>query len=224
MRLVLATVIAALTASTASAADLEVLRPSISDQPETIRTIDWSGPEFGITAGGNLMQADGEKFFGRTEDFKGANFGAFAGYQQQLNNNVVLGIEGDVTYTTNNARTFDTYDSSTLNYLGTDEFSTDWSGSVRARVGYAFDNLLLYTTGGYAVTRVVDKMDTTVAVGTYHANYHGVTIGAGADYAFTDNIFGRAEYRYNKFFERQFGSIEEELSQHVVSLGVGMKF
>ena len=223
MRLAFAAAAAALTISTASAADLETLRPSIPDVPQTTRTIDWTGFEFGMTGGGNLIRADGSKFFGRTEDFRGEHASIFAGYQKQLGNNVVLGIEGDVTYTGDNEKTFNTFDS-TNTYIGQEKISTDWSGSIRARVGYAFDRLQLYTTGGWVATRVVDKADTTVAVGTFHENFQGVTIGAGADYAFTDNIFGRAEYRYNAFFERQFGSLDEKLAQHVVSVGLGMKF
>lgn len=223
MRLAFAATVAALTVSTASAADMDVLRPSISEQPATTRTIDWTGMQLGITGGGDLTRADGTKFFGRTEDFPGAHASVFAGYQEQLNNNVVLGLEGDITYTGDNAKTFNIFDA-TDTYIGQEKISTDWSGSIRARVGYAFDNLLLYTTAGYVATRVVDKANTTAATGTFHEYFQGVTIGAGADYAFTENLFGRAEYRYNKFFEKQFGSLEEEFSQHVVSVGVGMKF
>lgn len=223
MRIVFVAAVAALTVSTASAADLEVLRPSIPDVPETTRTIDWSGFEFGMSGGGNLIRAEGSKFFDRTENFRGAQASVFAGYQQQFNNNLVLGIEGDVTYTGGNGKTFNTFDA-TNTYIGQEKISTDWSGSIRARVGYAFDRLQLYTTGGWVATRVVDKADTTVAVGTFHENFQGVTIGAGADYAFTDSIFGRAEYRYNTFFERHFGSLDEKLAQHVVSVGLGMKF
>ena len=161
MRLAFAATVAALTVSTASAADLDVLRPSISEQPETNRTIDWTGMQFGVTGGGDLTRGSGSMFLGKTEEFPGAHASLFAGYQEQLNSNFVLGLEGDVTYTGKNRRTLDTYDA-TNTYIGTNQINTDWSGSIRARVGYAFDNLLLYTTAGYVVTRVVDKADTTV--------------------------------------------------------------
>ncbi|MCM5554181.1 outer membrane protein [Pleomorphomonas sp. NRK KF1] len=223
MRLALAAAVAALTVSTASAADMDVLRPSISDQPATTRTIDWTGMQFGVTGGGDLTRADGSKFGNTTQDFPGAHVSLFAGYQEQLDSNFVLGLEGDVTYTGGNAKTLGRYDD-TYTLLGTDKLSSDWSGSIRARVGYAFDNLLLYSTAGYVATRIVDKANTTVATGTFNEYFHGLTIGAGADYAFTQKLFGRAEYRYNKFFEKQIGSKEADLSQHVVSVGVGMKF
>lgn len=223
MRLALAAALAALTISTASAADLDLLRPTISEEPATPRTIDWTGFEFGATGGGSLTRASGSIFSGRTEDFPGVQGSVFAGYQYQLGNDVVLGIEGDVTYTGGNEKTFNIRDA-TDTIIGQADIRTDWSGSVRARVGYAFDRLQLYTTGGYVATRVIDKIDTTVTNDTIYENFHGVTLGAGADYAFTDSIFGRAEYRYNAFFERHFGNLDERLAQHVVSIGVGMKF
>lgn len=223
MRLAFAAAVAALSVSAASAADMDVLRPSISDQPATARTIDWTGMQFGVTGGGDLTQANGSKFFDILQNFPGAHASVFAGYQEHLNNNVVLGLEGDVAYIGDNGKTYDVYNSGGT-YLGQENVSSDWSGSIRARVGYAFDNLLLYSTGGYVATRVVDKLDTSLGGGTYNEYFHGVTIGAGADYAFTQNLFGRVEYRYNKFFEKHVGSLEADISQHVVSVGVGMKF
>lgn len=222
MRLALAAAVAALTVSTASAADMDVLRPSISDQPATTRTIDWTGMQFGVTGGGDLTRADGSKFGNITQEFPGAHASLFAGYQEQIDN-VVLGLEGDVTYTGDNGKLFNVFDA-TNTYIGQENLSSDWSGSIRARVGYAFDNLLLYTTAGYVATRVVDKVNTTQATGTFNKYFQGLTIGAGADYAFTQKLFGRAEYRYNKFFEKQIGTLEADLSQHVVSVGVGVKF
>lgn len=222
MRLAFAATVAALTVSTASAADMDVLRPSISEQPATTRTIDWTGMQFGITGGGDLTRGDGTLFFNDTKDFPGVHVSVFAGYQEQVNN-IVLGLEGDLSYNGDNGKTLNTFDE-TNTYIGTDRYSTDWSGSIRGRVGYAFDNLLLYTTAGYVTTRIVDDYKRASKSGTLHHYMQGLTIGAGADYAFTESLFGRAEYRYNKFFERQFGNWEAELSQHVVSVGVGMKF
>ena len=65
------------------------------------------------------------------------------GYNHQLPNNVVLGIEGDMTFfspidlNATAAAPFNT----TLNYVST----------VRGRLGYAFGNFVPYITGGLAV-------------------------------------------------------------------------
>ncbi|TGP29104.1 porin family protein, partial [bacterium M00.F.Ca.ET.228.01.1.1] len=57
---------------------------------------------------------------------------------------------------------------------------------------------------------------------------NGWTIGAGIDYAFTDNIFGRLEYRYNDFRKKTYTiqhlSADGKLSDHVVNVGLGVKF
>ncbi|MNE34281.1 Porin subfamily protein [compost metagenome] len=58
--------------------------------------------------------------------------------------------------------------------------------------------------------------------------FHGWTIGAGVDYAVTDNIFARAEYRYNDFGKNTYtdgtDSYSLKVREHVVNVGVGVKF
>jgi len=57
---------------------------------------------------------------------------------------------------------------------------------------------------------------------------HGWTVGAGVDYAFTNNLFGRVEYRYNDFGKETYhtGPITStgDVSEHVVKVGLGVKF
>jgi outer membrane immunogenic protein len=65
-------------------------------------------------------------------------------------------------------------------------------------------------------------------VSTTTASFHGYTLGAGMDYAVTDRIFSRIDYRYNDFgtSELDFGaaSIGADLTQHTVKFGLGVKF
>lgn len=220
MRIVLAATFAAYGILPASAADFDALRPSIAGQPETTRTIDWSGPQFGLTGGGDLVSAEGSKFTS-TNYFPGARLGAFAGYQEQFGNNVVLGVEGDVSYTWNRRDDYVYYSGGAP--LGDEKIKTDFSGAVRARVGYAFDNLLIYATGGWVATRGVDVVQD---IGTTREILSGYTLGAGVDYAFSDGIFGRIEYRYNDFAEKTSSKDGSsiDLQQHVFNVGVGMKF
>ncbi len=76
-----------------------------------------------------------------SDSFDGGVLGAFAGYNYQFDNNFVLGIEGDVDYNWNDN-----------DYAGVN-VGTDWQGSVRGRVGYAFDRALIYGTAGWTATR-----------------------------------------------------------------------
>ena len=64
--------------------------------------------------------------------------GGFAGWNRQLDNNIVFGLEGDLKYDWNSKK-----------YNGF-ETGTDWGGSARVRLGYAFDDALIYATGGWA--------------------------------------------------------------------------
>ena len=104
---------------------------------------------------------------------KGASFGAFAGYNVQFDN-IVLGIEADYTHTDLNnwstnsisrIMTTSVGDSEAVSLSGTSNTRIDDYGSIRARAGYAFGNLLPYVTGGLAVGRVT--INDTVAVQNY---------------------------------------------------------
>lgn len=218
MRIFLSVAAAAFALSSASAADL--LRPSIEAQPAASRSIDWSGPEFGLSGGIDRTYADGSKFLDK-ERFPGEHLGAFVGYQYQFDNNVVLGLEGDVSYTWNQRDDFTYFFGGSP--VGAEKIKTDWSGSVRARIGYAFGDALLFATGGWVATRAVDNIET---LGVSRETFNGFTIGGGFDYALTDNIFARAEYRYNGFGEKAIAtdSTTVDLYQHIVNVGLGVKF
>jgi len=80
---------------------------------------------------------------------------------------------------------------------------------VRLRLGYAFDNFLIYATGGVAFGNVDTNFDCpSGCVDAATARYKisgtrvGWTAGAGAEYAFTDNLSARLEYRYTDLGEK----------------------
>ncbi len=53
---------------------------------------------------------------------------------------------------------------------------------------------------------------------------HGWTVGTGVDYALTDRIFTRLEYRYNDYGERNIQGVNTDFNQHVIGVGLGVKF
>ncbi len=89
----------------------------------------------------------------------GGLIGGTIGYNSQ-SGPWVLGLEGDLGYVS----------SGTHSYLGT----------VRGRVGYTWNRLLPYVTGGLALSR---------------GDASGV-IGAGLEYSFIPQLSGKAEYLY----------------------------
>ena len=217
MRLISASIMAALASSPVLAADLGVDSLNAPAPEATAYAFSWTGPEFGLLGGADRLFADGSKFADLEQRFPGGRLGAFAGYQYQFDNNAVFGIEGDASYTWNERDDFILVPANIP-----EKIRTDWSGSVRARVGYAFDRVLIFATGGWTGTRMVDNVEGFPAERDF---FQGYTIGAGMDFAVTDNIFMRAEYRYNDFSEKEIlPTWGVDLHQHIVNFGIGAKF
>lgn len=190
----------------------------------------WTGGYVGLQAGyawgkGHYASAvDDSSFDVKPDGFIG---GVYAGYNYQAPNNFVFGIDGDVTY----ANAKDTF---TLTDDGdTASFKQDlrWSGAVRGRVGYAADRFMPYVAGGVAFggvrTTFSDEDGSTVIGDKTHV---GWTVGAGVEYAFTDNVIGRVEYRYTDFGKKDYpegadnDAFSAKLRTHDLRVGVGFKF
>jgi outer membrane immunogenic protein len=218
------TAAALLTATTTFAAD------AISSVPEapvatdiSQRGFEWTGGYAGIQAGYGWL--DGTFDAGAAApgtdplegDLDGGTLGLFAGYNHQFNNNVVLGIDANVDYNWN--------DTTMSSVFGDVDGKAEWQGSVRGRLGYAVDRALIYVAAGYVGTRAEADNAT---LGSASETFHGYTVGAGVDYALTDRVFGRLDYRFNDFGSKDLDfsgtAVDSDLSQHSVKLGVGVKF
>lgn len=165
----------------------------------------WTGPYAGLTTGYRWSDV---KPGGDANSFVG---GVYGGYNYQFGNGVVAGIEADVLY--GNGRDRD------LGFT----LRQDWEGSARARVGYAMDRFLPFITGGIAFTGV----DASAAAGKSSKTLTGWTAGAGLEYALTDNIAMRTEYRYADYGKTNFGLAgvpKTGLDDHSLRLGIGYKF
>ncbi|WOJ89918.1 porin family protein [Methylocapsa polymorpha] len=82
-------------------------------------------------------------------------------------------------------------------------------GSADARAGWAFDRVLVYAIGGFAYGDFRNSLQfvTPVAFGgarSYIANEYGWDVGGGVEYAFTDNVTARVEYRYYSWGTKTF--------------------
>jgi len=147
-------------------------------------------------------------------DIKGFVGGVHAGYNYQMNQ-WVLGVEGDFDGTSINGKATDG--------LGNiNKMTVPWQGSVRGRVGYAWDRFLLYGTGGVAFA------DAKLAGGD-SKTLAGWTAGAGLEYAFTDNWSARLEYRYTDYQRATFstpalGSFKNRFNENQVLAGISYKF
>jgi outer membrane immunogenic protein len=152
--------------------------------------------------------------------------GVHAGYNVQLGS-FVVGVEGDIEGVFGDDD--DDFDGVIIGPNGPVTYSIasssiDWQGSIRARAGFAFDRALIYATGGFAFAGLSDGIgasdDDTLS---------GWTLGAGIEYAFTNNLTTRLEYRYtnfdgdnNVFDGADLGDNEVEF--HTVRVGLSYKF
>lgn len=187
--------------------------------PPAAHAYDWSGAYAGVTGGYSWMDGIFEVsgYAPKNDSLNGPLFGAFAGVNTQLDNGLVLGLEGDLEYNTK--------DATVTSDFGAFTGGADWQGSARLRLGYTFDRILLYTTAGWAGTHLSSDFQ---GIAEATGGFHGYAIGAGADIAVTDRIFGRVDYRYTDFAsgDLDFGlaTVDTELTQRTLQFGLGLKF
>lgn len=202
----------------AAAADIAVTEPPVETPiTETAGIYDWGGFYVGVNTGYAWTNADSDgPAPAIDQDLGGFALGAYAGYNV-FNDGWVYGVEADIKHDFNNDR----FASGGTNY----EAETNWGGSVRARLGYAFDRTLIYATGGWAFTRAeLENRDTGVKE---KDTSHGWTVGAGVEQAFTDSVAGRLEYRYTDYRDSDIFNAagrNGDLDSHSIMVGVSMKF
>ncbi len=123
--------------------------------------------------------------------------GAHVGYNLQIAQWVV-GLEGSVDGTSLRGSRF----SSPVPVLVEMSTRSPVQGSIRARLGVAFDRVLIYGTGGAAFASI----ENDYSIGfpfflseTDSKTRAGWTVGGGIEYAITNNWSIGAEYRYSDF-------------------------
>ncbi|MFD1198335.1 outer membrane protein [Brucella gallinifaecis] len=232
--LLLASTIALVAATGAKAADAIVY-----EEPAPVivaPTFTWNGAYLGGQIGygwgkSRFSQYDGE--YGalnlKPDGFLG---GLYAGYNFDLGNSVVLGLDGDITY--NNLK--DSISATEDGDSASIESKLRWSGAVRARAGYAVDRFLPYISGGVAFGSVKNSINGTIdGVSEGYSSSKtltGWTAGAGVDYAATDNVILRLEYRYTDYGRKNFNfsdgvdsiTVRDKFKTNEVRLGVAYKF
>ncbi|MCZ2328090.1 outer membrane protein [Bartonella sp. F02] len=117
-------------------------------------------------------------------------------------------------------------------------FKEKWSGATRVRLGFAVDRMMPYIAGGIAYAQFQDVVPITLrekAKNTVIVSGNvldetktmvGYTFGAGVDFAMTDSVILRAEYRYSDFGKKKFGRDTRniEYKTNNFRFGVAYKF
>ncbi|MGH6774027.1 outer membrane protein, partial [Brucella tritici] len=137
--LLLASTVTLIATTGAKAADAIVEEPAPVIVTEPI--FSWTGAYIGGQIGYGWGKSEFEDAFRvKPDGFLG---GLYAGYNFDVGNNFILGIDGDITY--NNLK--DNYSATDGDIAGDLESKLRWSGAVRARAGVAFDRFMPYIAG-----------------------------------------------------------------------------
>lgn len=199
-----------LLASGASAADLP--RREAPPPPPIPPAFTWTGFYIGANAGTGFHAGSStftDAAYGTVTESKSGNGfvgGGQIGYNYQLTpgSGWVLGAEADFQGTTFGRRGDGAIGSTPYYDVSP---SLDWFGTVRGRVGYAFERWLVYGTGGfaygggstspYAATYPYALSDTTRL---------GYAVGGGVEYALTEKISVKVEGLYVDLGKRGSGT------------------
>ena len=205
------TAIALLAGSSAFAADAIVYNEPVSVAPDAV--FSWTGGYIGLNAGyGWGKTHDRNNPAAVKKDIDGGLAGIQAGYNSQFGNNLVLGVEGDVSFGSVNDKWNDPDPNS--GYYTEDKLTA--LGTLRARLGYAAGNFMPYVTGGLAIGRTKHALGCDIGLVTnplpgacsagnpnrveFETSKSdtsvGYTVGVGGEYAFTNNWTFKAEYLY----------------------------
>jgi outer membrane immunogenic protein len=206
-RAILAATAAALMAGAAVAADLpRGPMPYYSAPYSAPAVYSWAGWYAGVNLGYEWARVDGSP---GPANPRGVAGGLQGGYNWQFGQ-FVLGGETDLQLT------------------GADDtfapwkFSNPWFGTLRARAGYAMNNVLLFGTGGLAYGDV--KAENAGATETHTSL--GWTAGAGMEVGFTPHWSAKVEYLYMDLGNRtsSLTGTDLDLRASILRFGVNYRF
>lgn len=223
----------------------------------------WTGFYIGLNAGYNWGNSDLTLYSGPAysgyipgkikTDNDGFTGGIQAGYNWQMNQ-FVLGVEGDWVWLDSGKTS-----TGTVAYAGgypgavggasvtsTGKIGADWLATLRGRVGYAIDRWMIYGTGGFAWANVKSSSSLSASYvnggglstvdlwqGKNDDTRFGWTIGAGVEYAITNNFTTKLEYLYYDLGSKNYAviggtlpatSAKAKIDGSIVRAGLNYKF
>ncbi len=206
------------TSGLGQAADLSRGDRTYSPVAQATPIYNWTGLYLGANLGGDWVR-DSATLGGFGGDADGST--VFGGLQIGYNFQTgpwVLGLETDVGYG-NSSKTI------ALGLLNLKSEKT-WAGTARARAGYAFDNILVYGTGGLAWANFKSRLDDNLGNSSSREKTRiGWTVGGGLEYGMSRNVSIKGEYLYSDYgHETTVLGTREQLSDHLVRIGLNYKF
>ncbi|UCA47743.1 outer membrane protein [Pseudochrobactrum sp. XF203] len=203
--------------------------------PAVVDTFSWTGGYIGVNAGyaGGKFKTDFNELLGDLSlkgNASGFIGGVQAGYNWQFDQ-AVVGIETDIQGSGVKSDFDVSVPGGTLVNLGT---KVSWFGTTRVRLGYTpVDRFMVYATGGVAYGKVKTYANDYMGGSSQSDTKVGYTVGAGAEYAITNNVTLKTEYLYTDLGKLKLDAydgvrdvrIGEAKSQfHTVRVGLNYKF
>ncbi|MEM7067877.1 MAG: outer membrane beta-barrel protein [Pseudomonadota bacterium] len=176
-----------------------------------VDTSEWGGLYLGVYSGYSWFSSDGAST--SEVDGHGEKLGGFVGYNWQFENKIVTGLEALGGY----SGVQETASNTTIDQ--------EWDASLRARLGYAFDQSVLYSFAGYAVT----SLEAQTLTGTDDQTLQGFTLGLGWETQLSDKILGRIEYGFSSYADESFSignptSNAIDFKEQSINVGIGFKY
>jgi OOP family OmpA-OmpF porin len=168
--------------------------------------IDWTGPYVGLSVGpewsrlpGKVQGAGGSAGLTNSNDATPTG-GGQVGYNYQFPDNIVIGVEGDIRGGGPSNSTSVPANNGGLPAGSHVQSNSDFNASIRGRVGYSWNQFLLYGTGGIAFADAnLTAHYAGTGGGSNSTTLMGPTYGGGVEYAWNPNISVGAEYRYTDY-------------------------
>jgi outer membrane immunogenic protein len=183
MRKIIVALLAATTLGVGAAAAADISRRAPAPMYSPAPVFSWTGFYVGANAGYGWASTDSG-----LSDMNGFVGGGQIGYNWQGASPLVLGIEADFQGT-GQSRT-DTVGAFSL------EQKLPWFGTVRGRIGYAFDRVMLYATGGLAYGDYKLTVSGPGGSASDDATKTGWTVGGGVEWMFAPQWSTKLEYLY----------------------------
>lgn len=191
----------------------------------------WGDSNWTVGSESGTAHGSGSLGIGNPFDFAsgaGSYFqGVQAGYNYELPSGVVLGVTSDIAFPNMIAGTQSV---DVAGQVVTYEDKVLMSGSLRARLGYAFGPLLVYGTGGYswALEQVTRDAAATGNEETHRPFRDGWSVGAGVETDLGGNWTADLAYLYSDFGAHQVSfadgkSFRSDLTLQTVRAGLNYR-
>ena len=203
--------------SAANAADLPRRHAAMPVKaPEYVAAFNWTGAYIGINGGGGWGRSNWSAI-GTDFNTSGGMVGGTIGYNWQTGP-AVFGLEGDLDWSGVKGDT-------SCGVAGTCETRNDWLGTARGRIGYAFNRVMPYVTGGLAVGNV----KASSALGSSDETRAGWTLGGGIEANIVGPWSAKLEYLYADLGKTNCsscvaGGTDVSFHENIVRAGINYRF